>query len=87
MEWEEKNSKLTRELKFKDFLEAISFMKYASEPIENLNHHPEWTNIYNRIEIKLCTHDAGNRITEKDYELAQLINELYLKFKNYDENI
>lgn len=87
MNWEEKNSKLTRTLKFKNFLQAISFMKYSSQAIEELNHHPEWTNIYNKIEINLCTHDAGNTITAKDYELAELIDQLYLKFTNYDENI
>ncbi len=87
MNWEEKNSKLTRTLKFKDFLQAVSFMKFASEAIEELNHHPEWTNIYNKIEINLCTHDAGNSITSKDYELAELIDQLFLKFINHDENI
>jgi 4a-hydroxytetrahydrobiopterin dehydratase len=44
---------------------------------EKLNHHPEWTNVYNKVEIRLCTHDAGDVITTKDRELASIIESIY----------
>jgi 4a-hydroxytetrahydrobiopterin dehydratase len=59
---------------FKNFAEAMGWMVKASYAIERLNHHPEWTNVYNRVVVKLTTHDAGNTVTEKDRELAAVLD-------------
>ena len=79
-EWIFENDKLRKIFEFHSFLDAISFMKVASSSIENLNHHPEWTNIYNKLEVVLQTHDAGNKVTDKDYELARILDDLYQSF-------
>ena len=47
---------------------------------EKMNHHPTWTNTYNQVEIRLCTHDAGNTITQKDEDLAEAISQIYRRF-------
>ena len=57
--WKEENNKLTKTYQFKDFIEAFGFMTRAAIVIEKHNHHPEWSNVYNRVEVSLCTHDAG----------------------------
>jgi 4a-hydroxytetrahydrobiopterin dehydratase len=62
-------------LKFKDFSEAFAFMTRVALLAEKLDHHPEWTNVYSRVEIVLTTHDAGG-VTAKDIELATLIDKL-----------
>jgi 4a-hydroxytetrahydrobiopterin dehydratase len=74
--WTLKNAKLHREFKFKDFIEAFSFMTEVAKVAEELNHHPDWTNVYNTVTVFLQTHDAGG-ITEKDFELARKMDELY----------
>ncbi len=74
--WISIDNKLCKTFTFKDFAAAMAWMVKASYAIEKINHHPEWTNIYNRVEVKLCTHDAGNVITQKDYELAEILNQL-----------
>ncbi|MFN5459127.1 MAG: 4a-hydroxytetrahydrobiopterin dehydratase [Bacteroidota bacterium] len=74
--WETKDNAFYREFCFKDFKEAFEFMKKVAIICEEANHHPYWWNNYNRIGIKLCTHDLGNRITKLDYELAEKINKL-----------
>ncbi len=76
MNWKEEENMLKRSFKFKDFIEAWSFMTKVAMVAEKMNHHPEWSNIYNRVNIKLCTHDKGNTITDKDRELAKRIDEL-----------
>ena len=70
--WKLKDSKLHISLKFPDFVAAFTFMTTAAFHAEKLNHHPEWSNVYNRVEINLTTHDAGG-ITELDFKLAELI--------------
>lgn len=75
--WLEKEQALEREFKFATFVEAFSFMTSVALQAEKMNHHPEWTNVYNRVRIRLTTHDAGNRITEKDRKLAKLIDQIY----------
>lgn len=68
-------STITRSYKFKNFVEAFGFMAQVAILAEKANHHPDWSNSYNRVEITLATHDAGG-ITQKDVELAQAINAL-----------
>lgn len=74
MEWIEADNKLTKTFIFKDFTSAIAWMVAASFEIEKLNHHPEWKNIYNKVEVVLTTHDTGNTITEKDRILAKKLD-------------
>jgi 4a-hydroxytetrahydrobiopterin dehydratase len=75
--WTEDNNKLTKTFVFKSFADAIAWMVKASFAIEKLNHHPEWTNVYNKVHVSLTTHDAGNTITAKDRELAQVLDNLF----------
>ncbi|MFZ9980590.1 MAG: 4a-hydroxytetrahydrobiopterin dehydratase [Cyclobacteriaceae bacterium] len=72
--WIEKNNQLVREFTFGDFQEAFAFMTRVAFLAELQNHHPEWSNVYNRVIIKLSTHDAGNIVTEKDRKLASAID-------------
>jgi 4a-hydroxytetrahydrobiopterin dehydratase len=74
--WKETKNQLVRSFEFKDFTEAFSFMTRVAFIAEKMNHHPEWTNVYNRVEIRLSTHDAGNTVTEKDRKLASEIDKL-----------
>jgi 4a-hydroxytetrahydrobiopterin dehydratase len=74
--WIEKDNQLTQEFKFNDFQEAFAFMTRVAFLAEAQNHHPEWTNVYNRVIIRLSTHDAGNIVTEKDHRLASAIDAL-----------
>ena len=74
--WKEENDKLNRTFKFKNFIEAWGFMSQVAILAEKAAHHPEWKNIYNKVEISLTTHDKGNKITDKDRNLAAKINEL-----------
>lgn len=76
MDWKEENNTLKKDFKFKNFIEAWSFMSKVAMVAEKMNHHPEWSNVYNSVSIKLTTHDEGNTITEKDRELARKIDEL-----------
>lgn len=76
MSWKEENNTLTRSFKFKNFVEAWSFMTKVAMVAEKMNHHPEWSNIYNTVNIKLTTHDEGNTITDKDRKLAEKIDKL-----------
>lgn len=73
-EWTEKNGKLYKEFEFKNFIEAFGFMTQVALVAEKMNHHPEWSNVYNKVEIRLSTHDANDQITEKDYLLAKKID-------------
>ncbi|MCX2454282.1 4a-hydroxytetrahydrobiopterin dehydratase [Pedobacter sp. PLR] len=77
-QWEEIDKKLYKVLIFKDFQEAFAFMVRVAFLAEKNNHHPRWTNEWNKVEIWLSTHDAGDIVTEKDRNLAREINELLL---------
>jgi len=74
--WKETDNTLTAEFEFKDFIEAWSFMNKVAMVAEKMNHHPNWSNVYNQVEISLSTHDAENTVTWKDWELAEKINKL-----------
>ncbi|NNC94784.1 MAG: pterin-4-alpha-carbinolamine dehydratase [Chitinophagales bacterium] len=74
--WTEKDDQLHRSFEFKDFSEAFAFMTRVAILAEKQNHHPYWTNVYNNVEIFLSTHDAGNKVTEKDRKLADAIDKL-----------
>lgn len=74
--WQEKDNALEKEFRFRDFSEAFGFMSRVALEAEKLNHHPEWSNVYNKVVIRLFTHDAGNVITEKDRKLAAKIDAL-----------
>ena len=66
---------ITKKFSFKDFNEAFGFMARAALIAEKLDHHPEWFNVYNRVEVTLATHDAGV-VTERDIKLAEAMNRL-----------
>lgn len=74
--WKEVNNTLEQEFVFKDFKEAFAFMTKVADIANELDHHPEWSNVYNKVSIKLTTHDAGNTITEKDREMGRRIEEM-----------
>lgn len=74
--WKEENNRLKKTFKFEDFQEAFAFMTRVAFLAEAHNHHPNWSNAYNQVDIELTTHDAGNTITEKDRKLAQAIDQL-----------
>jgi 4a-hydroxytetrahydrobiopterin dehydratase len=69
-------SALVRTFTFGNFIEAFGFMTKVALLAEKANHHPEWTNVYNTVVIKLSTHDAGNVVTDKDRKLAEAIDQL-----------
>lgn len=71
--WNRKDGKLAKSFKFGSFKEAVSFMVRLALEAETMNHHPEIRNVYNRVELTLCTHEAGDKVTERDVRLAQVI--------------
>ena len=75
--WTEKNNQLHQSFKFKDFVRAFAFMTRVAFVAEKMNHHPDWTNVWNTVNIALCTHDAGDIVTEKDHKLAEAIDKIY----------
>ncbi|WP_375559738.1 4a-hydroxytetrahydrobiopterin dehydratase [Bernardetia sp. OM2101] len=74
--WQEKNNKLTKTFEFNDFQEAFAFMTRVAFLAEQQGHHPNWSNVYNKVEIELTTHDEGNTITTKDRKLAEAIDKI-----------
>jgi 4a-hydroxytetrahydrobiopterin dehydratase len=72
--WTEQNNQLYKKFTFKNFSEAFAFMTRVAIEAERLNHHPYWSNVWNTVEIWLQTHDAGNIVTQKDYDLAKQID-------------
>lgn len=75
--WSEIDNKLCKSFEFNDFQEAFAFMTRVAFIAESQNHHPNWSNVYNRVTIELTTHDAGNKVTEKDYSLAKSIDLIF----------
>ena len=76
MAWEERDGALVKSFVFRDFVEAMGFMMRGALLAEKMNHHPEWTNVYNRVDIRLTTHDAGNVVTDSDRTLAAALDEM-----------
>ncbi|MBL7863482.1 MAG: 4a-hydroxytetrahydrobiopterin dehydratase [Cyclobacteriaceae bacterium] len=74
--WTEQNNALKKSFVFKDFSEAFGFMTRVAFLAEKLNHHPTWTNTWNRVDIALSTHDAGNTVTDLDRKLAEAIDKI-----------
>lgn len=74
--WQEKDNKLTREFQFNDFVQAFGFMSKVAIVAEKMDHHPNWSNVYNKVIIELTTHDAGNTVTDNDRRLADAIDKL-----------
>lgn len=79
--WKEEDNKLQCSFQFKDFKQAMAFINEVAEVAEELNHHPWWSNVYNKVEIELTTHDAGNIVTELDHKLAKQIDEIYESYE------
>jgi len=77
--WTETDNKLYRKFEFADFSEAFGFMTRVAIEAEKMNHHPLWSNVWNKVEIWLSTHDAGDVITAKDRNLAVCIDKLLQK--------
>ena len=64
---------------FKNFDQAFNFMKEVAAKCEEMNHHPKWTNVYNKLDIELYTHDLGG-ITDKDFELSSYMDSTFQKY-------
>ena len=79
--WEEKDNCLVRTFEFRDFQHAFAFMVRVAFAAEKMNHHPDWSNVWNKVTISLTTHDAGRIVTEKDKRLADAINLIYEETK------
>lgn len=73
--WTTDGTSIDRRFEFDDFNGAMKFMVTAAPKIDALNHHPEWTNVYNRVDVRLTSHDAGG-VTDRDLELALLLDSL-----------
>lgn len=73
--WQETDEGLYKRFEFQNFTEAFSFMKQVAVIAERAQHHPRWTNEWNVVEIWLLTHEANHSITDKDHELARLIDQ------------
>jgi 4a-hydroxytetrahydrobiopterin dehydratase len=74
--WAEENNRLKKTFEFKDFQEAFAFMTRVAFLAEKHQHHPNWSNVYNQVQIELTTHDAGNTVTDKDHKLAEAIDKI-----------
>jgi 4a-hydroxytetrahydrobiopterin dehydratase len=77
--WIEENNQLKKSFKFPNYLEALSFVNQISSVIEQLGHHPIITLTWGRVDISTTTHDAGNTVTNKDFQLTQLIDSINVK--------
>ena len=75
--WEEEEHQLVRAFRFNNFMEAFAFMTKVAMIAEKLNHHPDWSNNYNVVTIKLGTHEAEDTVTDKDHFFAAAIDNVY----------
>lgn len=74
--WKTENNKLSQTFEFNDFSEAFAFMTRVAFLADKMDHHPDWSNVYNKVTINLSTHDAGDKVTEKDKKLAAEIDKI-----------
>ncbi|MEO8859823.1 MAG: 4a-hydroxytetrahydrobiopterin dehydratase [Ginsengibacter sp.] len=74
--WNEIDNSLHKKFEFKNFSEAFAFMTRVALAAEKMDHHPKWMNEYNKLEIWLSSHDAGNKVTERDHKLSKIIDTL-----------
>ncbi len=74
--WKEEDNKLKKDFEFKNFNEAFGFMTRVALIAEKMDHHPWWSNVYNKVSIELNTHDAGYTVTDRDRKLAAAIDKL-----------
>ena len=74
--WKEENNTLYKKFEFNNFSKAFAFMTSVALAAEKMDHHPTWKNTYNKVEIWLSTHDAGDVVTDKDRKLAAIIDKL-----------
>ncbi len=81
MPWTEANNCLTQTFLFPDFNTAFGFMTRVALVAEKMDHHPEWTNVYNRVEVRLRTHSKGNIVTQKDRDLATAVDRIFRSLK------
>lgn len=75
--WSHEREALAKTYAFRSFRAALAFMVRAGFEAEELNHHPEWTNVYQRVSVRLTTHDAGDRVTARDVALARRFEQVY----------
>ncbi len=75
-DWEVSGEFLFRVFLFKNFVEAFDFMTAISSTAEEMNHHPDWANVYNKVEVRLSTHDSGG-VTSLDVQLASIMDSLF----------
>ncbi len=75
--WQESNNELVKVFEFDDFVSAFGFMTQVALIAEKMDHHPNWSNVYNKVTIKLSTHDAGNIVTERDRKLSAAIDSIH----------
>lgn len=74
--WTAKDGKLFKQFQFEGFMQAMGWMVSAGIAAEKLDHHPEWSNIYNKVEVALTTHDMGNTVSSWDVALAKIMDDL-----------
>jgi len=79
--WALEENTIVRNFKFKTFVDAFSFMTAIALMAEKMNHHPDWSNSYNKVNVTLTTHEA-NGITQRDFDLASSIDQIW---KNYQQ--
>ena len=75
--WKEEDDKLKRSFNFKDFREALAFMNKVASVVDQMDHHPFWSNMYNKVSFELTTHDIGDNVSDKDRKLATAIDAIY----------
>jgi len=75
--WREEDNKLKRSFTFGDFKDAFAFMTKVAKTVDEMDHHPFWTNMYNKVSFELNTHDAGDKVTDKDRKLAAAIDQIF----------
>lgn len=80
-QWIEINQKWCKTFRFSDFSSAMAFMVQVAFAAERMDHHPRWTNEYNLVHFELSTHSAGNRVTEKDHQLANAIDQIFTSYQ------